>query len=151
MRGRLIVAALLFTAQVLPLGGSSCAQDVAEQAPAVTPSVPVASPASSAPAPRLATEPPAAPAAARVNAVVAAIRVKLADPGLGKDANPDDLAALEAFYGMRTGGPLWTTEMGLSEKGQSALFEIEKADDWGLAAAAFDLPPAGALPSSAEA
>jgi len=37
------------------------------------------------------------------------------------------------------------TEMGLSKKGQSALFEIEKADDWDLAA------PAGALPPTAEA
>jgi L,D-transpeptidase YcbB len=173
MHGRLIVAALLFTAQVLALAGSSRAQDAAEQAPAVTPSVPFASPASPAAAPPLATEqptslpspppatePPAAPvaapaltadSAAPVDAVVAAIRLKLADPGLRKDANPDDLAALVAFYGMRTGGPLWMTEMGFRAKGQAALFEIKKADDWGLSAAAFDLPPAGALPSSPKA
>ena len=37
--------------------------------------------------------------------------------------------------------------MGLSAKGQSALFEIEKADDWGLDATAFELPPAGDLPT----
>ena len=156
MRGRLIVAAILFMAQVLASGGSSRARDAAEQAPTATPSVPVAQSASPAAALPLATEPPAAPAriadsAAPVDAVVAAIRLKLADPGLRKDANPDDLAALTAFYGMRTGGPLWMTEMGLSEKGQSALFEIEKADDWGLAATAFDLPSAGALQPSAEA
>ena len=157
MRGRLIVAVLLFTGQVLALAGSARAQDAAAQTPAVTPSVPVAPRASPAAAPRLITDPAAAPAAATghlaapVDAVVAAIRLKLADPALAKDANPDDLAALAAFYGMRTGGPLWMTEMGLSAKGQSALFEIEKADDWGLAAATFDLPPAGALPPSAEA
>ena len=160
MRGHLIVAALLLTAQVLALEGSSRAQDAAEQAPALTRSIPVALPAPPTATP-IATEPSAAaPAAAPAltvdlaapaDAVVAAIRFKLADPGLRKDANPDDLAALAAFYAMRTGGPLWMTEMGLSEKGQSALFEIEKADDWGLAAAAFDLPPAGALPPTAEA
>ena len=138
MRGRLIVAALLFTAQVLALAGPSRAQDAAAQTPAVTRAVPVAPPATGH-------------LAAPMDAVVAAIRLKLADPGLAKDANPDDLAALTAFYGMRTGGPLWMTEMGLSAKGQSALFEIEKADDWGLAVAAFDLPPAGALPPSTEA
>jgi hypothetical protein len=37
---------------------------------------------------------------------------------------------------------------GLSARGQAALFEIGKADDWGLDAAAFDLPPAGALPTT---
>jgi murein L,D-transpeptidase YcbB/YkuD len=41
--------------------------------------------------------------------------------------------------------------MGFSAKGQSALFEIGKADAWGLDATAFDLPPAGALPGSPEA
>jgi murein L,D-transpeptidase YcbB/YkuD len=150
MRGRLVVAALLFTAQVLTLKGSSRARDATEQAPAITPSV-------APPAIALATTAPAAAQAftvdlaAPVDAVVAAIRLKLADPGLRKGASPNDLDALAAFYGMRTGGPLWVTEVGLSEKGQSVLFEIEKADDWGLAAGAFDLPPAGALPPSTEA
>jgi L,D-transpeptidase YcbB len=150
MCGRLIVAALLFTAQALALGQA----DAAEQTPAATRFVAVAPPTSLA-APPLASEPPADPAsagsAAPVDAVVTAIRLKLADPDLRKDANPDDLAALVAFYGMRTSGPLWMTEMGLSEKGQSALFEIEKADDWGLAAAAFELPAAGALPTNPQA
>jgi murein L,D-transpeptidase YcbB/YkuD len=171
MRGRFIIAALLFTAQVLALtiGGSSRAQDAAEQAPAVTPSVPVAPPATPAAAPPLvtpqpaslpspppATEPQAAPAptvdsAAPVDAVVAAICLKLAEPGWRKDANPDDLAALAAFYSERTSGPLWMTEMGFSAKGQAALFEIGKADDWGLSAASFELPPAGALPATPQA
>ena len=43
------------------------------------------------------------------------------------------------------------TEMGFSAKGQQALFEIEKADDWGLDATAFELPQADALPASQEA
>ena len=41
--------------------------------------------------------------------------------------------------------------MGFSAKGQQALFEIGQAGDWGLDAASFDLPPAGELPTSAEA
>jgi murein L,D-transpeptidase YcbB/YkuD len=86
-----------------------------------------------------------------VNPVVAGIRAKLADPAVRKDANADDLAALTALYGTRTGGPLWITEMGFSAKGQRALFEIEKADDWGLDPADFDLPLAGELPAGAEA
>jgi murein L,D-transpeptidase YcbB/YkuD len=90
----------------------------------------------------------AMPAADRV---VAIIRAKLVDPDLRKDANADDLAALKAFYAARTGAPLWMTDMGFSKRGQAALFEIEKADDWGLDAKAFALPPAGALPEGEEA
>ncbi len=56
----------------------------------------------------------------------------------------------QAFYEARTGAPLWVTEMGFSARGQAALFEIGKADDWGLDAAAFDLPPAGGLPTTPE-
>ncbi|HEY9521497.1 MAG TPA: murein L,D-transpeptidase, partial [Methyloceanibacter sp.] len=79
---------------------------------------------------------------------MASIRAKLADTSATKGADAGDLAALQAFYAGRTGAPLWVTEMGLSARGQAALFEIGKADDWGLDAAAFDLPPAGALPTT---
>ena len=41
--------------------------------------------------------------------------------------------------------------MGFSAEGTGRLFEIEKADDWGLDATAFELPPASDLPASAEA
>ena len=94
--------------------------------------------------------PAAEPAQPQTNPVLASIRAKLADPSVGKGANEDDLAALAAFYEARTGAPLWVTEMGFSARGQAALFEIGKADDWGLDAAAFDLPPAGALPTTPE-
>jgi murein L,D-transpeptidase YcbB/YkuD len=147
MRGRLIVAALLFTAQILASeGGTSCAQDAAEPAPVAAPFVSIAPPVSPAAAPV-----PAANSAPPVDAVMASIRAKLTDPGLHKDANQDDLVALEAFYRMRTGGPLWMTEMGFTARGQTALFEIGKADDWGLSAASFVLPPAGDLTRSPEA
>jgi murein L,D-transpeptidase YcbB/YkuD len=83
--------------------------------------------------------------------LVQLIRAKLADPEIRKGANTDDLAALDAFYAARTGGPLWVTEMGFSTRAQAVSFEIEKADDWGLIAAAFDLPSADALPAGPEA
>ena len=73
--------------------------------------------------------------------LVAAIRSKLADPLLRKGTNAEDFAALEAFYALRAGRPVWMTEMGFSAKGQQALFEVEKADDWGLDHLAFELPP----------
>ena len=102
-----------------------------------------------------AEEPPDKPLAAApqpaTDPVVAIIRAKLADPALRKDANADDLAALEAFYRAREGGPLWITDMGFSARGQAAIFEIEKADDWGLTASSFEFPDADALPSSKEA
>jgi len=101
-----------------------------------------------------AVEPPDKPLAAApqpaTDPVVSIVRAKLADPALRKDANAEDLAALEAFYGAREGGPLWTTDMGFSARGQAAIFEIEKADDWGLAASSFEVPDADALPSSKE-
>ena len=43
------------------------------------------------------------------------------------------------------------TDMGFSARGQQALFEIEKAGDWGLDSSAFELPSADELPASAEA
>ncbi len=82
---------------------------------------------------------------------MAIIREKLAEPDIGKDAEADDVAALEAFYEAWSGAPLWITEMGFSARAQAALFEIEKADDWGLEAKAFALPAAGALPANDEA
>jgi L,D-transpeptidase YcbB len=80
-------------------------------------------------------------------AVIDHIRSKLRDPSLRIKADPADLAAVQAFYLNRSAAPLWITDMGLSARGQSALFEIEKADDWGLDASAFELPPPGALPA----
>ena len=87
-------------------------------------------------------KPPAPP-----HPVVAIIREKLADSVLTKDAEQEDVEALQAFYGARSAPPLWITEMGFSAKGQAVLFEIQKADDWGLEPKDFALPEAGALPA----
>jgi L,D-transpeptidase YcbB len=83
--------------------------------------------------------------------VVAAIRLKLQDPALREGANPDDLAAIEAYYGGLSGPPSWITGMGFSAKAQALIAEIEKAGDWGLDPDAFDLPAASDLPATAEA
>ena len=85
---------------------------------------------------------------AQEDPVVNRIRSKLVDPGLRKNADPADLAALQVFYGRSGAAPLWITDMGLSARGQRTLFEIERANDWGLDAPAFELPPSGALPAS---
>ena len=119
-------------------------------APEVTP--PAAAP-EAAPEAVPAGEPPLAdapPAPVPADPVVASIRSTLADPALRKDANADDLAALEAFYAARS-APLWITEMGFSAKAQAALFEIEKAGDWGLDATAFELPLRASCRRSVEA
>ncbi len=177
MRGRLLAAVLLCAAQAmvwvatpgyaqvpgqppqtqLPEPTLEPSLPTPEPAPQIQPSpdMPLAAPEALPAAPeatapvdhRPLTAAPAEPA----DPVVAIIRAKLADPAIGKGESADDLAALSAFYGARTAGPLWITEMGFSAKGQQALFEIAQAGDWGLDAASFDLPPAGELPTSAEA
>jgi murein L,D-transpeptidase YcbB/YkuD len=83
--------------------------------------------------------------------IVAAIRVKLADPATRKGVAPEDIAALQAFYAERTGKPLWITSVGFSARAQAVITEIEKAGDWGLPPDAFDLPPLADLPPNAEA
>ncbi|MGV1013878.1 MAG: L,D-transpeptidase family protein [Methyloceanibacter sp.] len=154
MRRHYLIASLLCTALALAVA----------PARAEIPPLPIPKPAmadSAAPeasTTTLATEtaPTETPAADTAHALVPAhpvveiIRAKLADTELRKDANADDLTALEAFYGKRADGPLWMTEMGFTAKGQAALFEIDKADDWGLDKAAFVLPQAHTLPASPE-
>jgi L,D-transpeptidase YcbB len=154
MRGGYLVAVLLCTAQAYVLAAIMpvCAEEPAPTNPAVPSPAPSPTPAPSAiPAGHQGGTAEAAPPVSATDPVVALIRTQLSDPSASKGANADDLAALDAFYRTRTGGPLWMTQMGFSAKGQSALFEIGKADDWGLDATAFDLPPAGALPASPEA
>jgi murein L,D-transpeptidase YcbB/YkuD len=86
----------------------------------------------------------APPSPVPADAVVEAIRAKLAGPALAGAAATEDLAGLQAFYAERS-EPVWITPMGFTARAQGAIDEIGKADDWGLAAAAFTLPPAGDL------
>ena len=78
------------------------------------------------------------------------MRAKLADASLRKEAAPDDLAALRAFYDELTGPPLWITTSGFSAKAQAIIGEIEQADDWGLQDEMLDSPTAGAAPSTTD-
>ena len=123
-----LVAFILCTCQALAWAGPLCA--MAEDAASAGS---IAKPAGERPG--------------QADPVIDRIRSKLTDPRLPGDADPVDLAALEAFYGSSSAAPLWITDMGLSAKGQRALFEIEKANDWGLDVTAFELPPAGDLPA----
>jgi murein L,D-transpeptidase YcbB/YkuD len=173
MHGRLFIAVIaaggLALAFALLVPAAVVAEEVAaaEQPPAPTPAanaLPSAtqpSPATTVPAPGApgssqpapagpppqAATPSPAPAA---DPIIVSIRAKLADANLRKGADPADLAALDAFYAERSGPPVWVTPMGFSAKAQQVIDEIGKADDWGLSASAFQLPPAGALTDSAD-
>src|SRR5262245_18013196 len=121
-------------------------------APSPNPVVPSPSPTNAAP-PAAPGPPPQTEAVVPAQAtdpVLAGIRSKLADAALRKDADPADLAALEAFYAGRSEPPVWVTPMGFSAKAQAVIDEIGKADDWGLSASAFQLPAAGTLPKTAD-
>ena len=112
------------------------------ETPADAPADAASVPADEAADPAVAAQPPV-----DATPVVAAIRSKLQDPAIRKDASADDLAALEAFYNVR-GEPVWTTDMGFSSEAQAVVDEIHEADDWGLSATAFAPPDAGDLPDS---
>ena len=130
MRGGHLIAVLFCAGQALALAPGGLAR---AEAPAAAQAQPSPAPAAPQPLAAPANQPPAAEAAPpEANPVIASIRAKLVDPSIGKGANAGDLAALQAFYEARTGAPLWVTEMGFSARGQAALFEIGKADDWGL-------------------
>jgi murein L,D-transpeptidase YcbB/YkuD len=82
--------------------------------------------------------------------IVDTIRLKLNDAALRAGAHADDLAALEAFYAGHTGPALWITNAGFSPEAQIILGEIAKANEWGLDASAFVVPPADYQPTLAE-
>jgi murein L,D-transpeptidase YcbB/YkuD len=168
MRGAHFAAILLLSAGALALGAGASvrAEEPASAGDPQSPSGPASPMAADQPGtasePSSATPEGAEPSAAatgsvteapaaRADPVVEIIRAKLADAAITKGFNADDVGALQAYYAARSGGPLWMTEMGLSAKGQAILFEIARADDWGLDASAFDLPKPGALPTNGEA
>jgi murein L,D-transpeptidase YcbB/YkuD len=100
---------------------------------------PNAAPEEEAPAPEETAAPE--PAVPEKLQIADEIRLKLNDPTLRKGAHVDDLAALEKFYAQYSGPALWVTSAGLSPQAQAILGEIAKADEWGLDASAFVVPP----------
>ena len=86
------------------------------------------------------TPPMAAPKDA--NPVASAVRSKLA--GLPTEGSAQELkerAVLSDFYAARRDAPMWLSEAGLTDNGAALGAEILKADDWGLDAKDFALPP----------
>ncbi len=90
------------------------------------------------------SEPPAAgpepPAAPPVDPVIAYVRQKLSAPPTERGIDRKDWDALAATYAERTEPPLWVGDGKLTARALAAMVEIRKADDWGLSAAAFELP-----------
>jgi L,D-transpeptidase YcbB len=99
------------------------------------------------PAPIAAVPPPAAepvavaapPAVPVADPVLIAVRERLARPVPGIDKA--DQAALVAFYATRTEGPAWTRNASYTAPAQAVLATLQSADDWGLDAKAFVVPP----------
>jgi murein L,D-transpeptidase YcbB/YkuD len=72
--------------------------------------------------------------------IVLAVRERLAALPVPREAGErDDLEAIKTFYAARE-QPVWLDKAALSARGQQAILEIGRADDWGLKASAFDLP-----------
>jgi len=131
----------------IPDNPAALAATEAQEAEQVV-SLPGAAAESEAPAPEEVAAPE--PAAPEKLQIADEIRAKLNDATLRKGAHADDLAALESFYAQYSGPALWVTSTGLSPEAQAIISEIAKADEWGLDASAFVVPPADFQPTGAE-
>jgi hypothetical protein len=81
-----------------------------------------------------------------VHPIVAAIRSKLKDPALREGAQPDDLAAIEAYYGALSGSPSWITGMGLPPRRRRSW-----RDQRAISLVLIVLPPLRSCPAEAQA
>ena len=106
-----------------------------EEGPAMAPSAPKPQEAARQPAP------------AEVDPIITAARRSL-DAIAGQNSNREDRAALAAFYAGGDGSPVWVSSTGLTAKGKRLVAEMKRANDWGLDAAAFEVPPAPASGAS---
>jgi murein L,D-transpeptidase YcbB/YkuD len=77
--------------------------------------------------------------AAALSGLAAEIGAALGPAG-AKPSNADR-DALAKFYEARQYEPAWVTSSGLGPAGRAVAAELAKADDWGLEASAFRLPP----------
>jgi len=103
MRGGFLISALFCAVQALAVA----ARAEAPVAPSAGSPIPASASQAVSPAPVYQPQPVAEPAqpTSQPDPLVQLIRAKLADPDIRKGANTDDLAALEAFYAVRNGGP----------------------------------------------
>jgi L,D-transpeptidase YcbB len=87
---------------------------------------------------------PEAGPAREADAIVLAVRQRLASLPAPRDGGEQaDYAALKTFYA-QWAGSLWLGNGALTPRAEQALLEINQADSWGLKATAFDLPKLGA-------
>jgi murein L,D-transpeptidase YcbB/YkuD len=118
-------------------GPESPARSSADRPASVTPE------AAATPSEASASAEPATPvvAAPVVDPILEEVRQQLAQPQRG-NVDRWDRAALVAYYAEASrAAPQWVTAEGFTARAQHALAEIRKAEDWGLRASAFDLPP----------
>ncbi|MEZ5815758.1 MAG: L,D-transpeptidase family protein [Hyphomicrobiaceae bacterium] len=103
-------------------------------------------------APGAPTRPDTARTTSEIDPFIASVRTRLDRWSAARgEAAANDLAALKAYYAENDAERLWTTSDGLSQRAEAAIKALERADEWGLDAAAFDLPPpprTGALPET---
>jgi L,D-transpeptidase YcbB len=100
-------------------------------------------------APGAPTETTAPAAGSETDPVVVAVRARLSGLSRRTPGEREDLAAATAYYADRQ-QPVWTNKDGLADRGRQAIEEIGKADDWGLKASAFELPPTLPTPPTPE-
>ena len=93
----------------------------------------------------------AEPAPPPAHPVIAEVRKALEDTSRHKTVAASDLAALKAFYDVHEGAPLWVTDGRFKPKARALIAEIRKADDWGLDAGSFELPPVADTSATPEA
>ena len=163
------------TAEISATPGDAAAAKAAPAKPAATPpgEPPKTAAAADDPAPE-ATAPdpltpkeadqgplaaPGAPARAASTApqqvsdpTIAGIRTRLESWGEGNGTSQRaDIDALKAYYADPSAARIWTGASGLTTRGEAALAALARADEWGLDAAAFDMPAppsSGALPET---
>src|SRR5262245_54518796 len=116
-----------------PAAPAGAAEETAASAPAAPAAAAPYAPASAEPA----VPPPAM--APVVDPILEQVRQHLAQPARGA-IDRTDRAALVTFYAESAAAPLWVGTDGFNARARHALAEIRKAEDWGLSAAAFDLP-----------
>jgi L,D-transpeptidase YcbB len=121
-----------------PYPSAAAAPPAAAPAPGVVP--PSEPSAPSAPASLPASAEPVSPAATATvvaDPVLEEVRQQLTQP---TRANTDR-AALAAFYAEPSGALLWVkADDGFTARARHAMAEIRRAEDWGLSAAAYELP-----------
>lgn len=175
----MVLRSISITASVIALAGSALAQSTPSVAPdpnsanpanvAVAPAQtapdPLTPPEANKPAPlapempAIASPPSAAaappvttPAVPTIDPMLVAIRSAIV--GLRPPSNPSDradLAGLTSYYETPGVPVIWTDASGLNARARKAIAEIRKADDWGLKAAAFDVPVAVAAQTAPDA